>query len=506
MKESENRFHKLLQEIPSVSVQGYKLDGTTCFWNQASEHLYGYTAQEAIGKNLLDLIIPSEMKDDVKQAIQKMAHTGVATPASELTLVRKDGSSISVFSSHAIVEATGREPELFCIDVDLTNTKRMEMELVQSRKMESIGNLAGGIAHDFNNILASILGFSEIALCDVTKGSAMEGHLQEIFAGGLRAKDIVKQILAFARKSDEKTKPTQVDVIVCEVLKLIRASTPATIKILKEIESSSLVMGNATQIHQILMNLCSNAVHAMEDEGGALKITLKDKIIESTIDQEKIKPGNYLELKISDTGIGIESHILENIFDPYFTTKKPGKGVGMGLALVHGIVEKYGGKIFVESTSDGKTVFTTYLPITSNLNNEIIHQPETLPKGNEHILFVDDEPAIANMGSKILELLGYRVTAKTSSIEAFELFKAKPNDFQLVITDMTIPHMTGDKLAIKLKQIRANIPIILCTGYSSKINAEIAQEIGINAFMYKPFSKADLAGTVNAVLGKKCTT
>jgi len=381
--------------------------------------------------------------------------------------------------------------------------RKKDQELTRSQKMESIGYLAGGIAHDFNNILSSVLGFSELALDEVEKGSTMEDNLQEIYAGGLRAKDIVNQILAFARQSDEEKKPTRVDVIIIEALKLIRPSTPSTIEIRKELGSSSLITGNATQIHQIIMNLCTNAAHAMEDNGGIMEVTLKDVHFRKDINiPGGLEKGKYIELAISDTGSGIEPEHIDSIFDPYFTTKETGKGTGMGLAMVRGIVESYGGTILVESSPSVKTRFTIYLPITSNLDNEITFETKTLPGGDEHILFVDDEPPIARMGSRMLESLGYQVTTRTSSIEALELFKAKPDDFQLVITDMTMPHMTGDKFAIELKQIRADIPIVLCTGYSNKIDADIAQKIGINAFTYKPFSKADLASTVREVLDK----
>lgn len=382
-------------------------------------------------------------------------------------------------------------------------TIKLERDLFQAQKMESIGNLAGGIAHDFNNILSSILGFSELALDEVKKGTVMDDNLQEIYAGGLRAKEIVNQILAFARQSDEGRKPIRVDTILREVLKLIHSTTPTTIETRKEIDSSSLVMGKTTEIHQITMNLCTNAVHAMQDNGGVMEVALKDVLFEGDVTvPEGLNEGKYIELTISDTGCGIEPAIADSIFDPYFTTKGIGEGTGMGLAMVRGIVDSYGGSIKVDSKPSSKTVFTIYLPVTTNLENEITHETATLPKGDEHILFVDDEPPIARMGSRILENLGYQVTTRTSSIEALKLFKAKPDAFQLVITDMTMPHMTGDQFAIELKRNRTDIPIILCTGYSNKINAEMAQEIGINAFTYKPFTKADLASTVREVLDK----
>jgi CheY-like chemotaxis protein len=370
--------------------------------------------------------------------------------------------------------------------------------------MESIGNLAGGIAHDFNNILASILGFCELALDDAEKGSPMEDNLQEIYVGGMRAKEIIKQILAFARQSDEEVKPTRVDTIVIEALKLIRPSTPTTIEIRQEIASSSLVMGNATQLHQIILNLCTNAAQAMRESGGIMEVSLKDVVIRE--DEKNIpaglKKGKYIELVISDTGCGIAPEHLGLIFDPYFTTKATGEGTGMGLAMVRGLVDSYGGTILVTSTPSIKTVFTIYLPVTSDLDNTSIPEPAEVIRGSESILFVDDEPSLAQMGKRILESLGYSVTSSTSSLEALDLFKAEPNRFALVITDMTMPHMTGDTLAMELKRIKEDIRIILCTGYSNTISPEIAKDIGFNAFSYKPFTKVDLARTVREVLDK----
>ena len=312
---------------------------------------------------------------------------------------------------------------------------------------------------------------------------------------------LVAQILAFARESEEKLRPVQVDTILKEVLQFIRSSIPSSIDISEKIDSNSIIMGNQTQIHQIIMNLCTNAAHAMEAEGGVLEINLKDiKVDSSTGRKLDLTKGSYIEIFISDTGTGIPPEIIDSIFEPYFTTKDPGEGTGMGLAMVHGIVQSYGGKIVVESDFGKGTTFTIYLPITRQRNLQPEYAHERLPTGTERILFVDDEAPIAKMGSKSLERFGYRVTARTSSVEALALFKSKPKAFDLVITDMTMPNMTGDDLAIELMKIRPDIPVILCTGYSRKISDGIAAEIGIMAFVYKPIVKAELAKTVRKVL------
>ena len=373
-------------------------------------------------------------------------------------------------------------------------------KLFQAQKMESIGNLAGGIAHDFNNILSSIIGFTELALDDAPKNTGIEESLQEVSAAGRRAKELVKQILAFARQSDEEKNPIQPGSIAKEVLKLISSTLPATIDIHQKIDSDAAILGNAVQVHQLLMNLCTNAAHAMEESGGVLNVSLKDVVFDQKDGSTGMVPGKYIEIKVSDTGKGIPPDIIESIFEPYFTTKGPGEGTGMGLAMVKGIIDSYHGTITVDSQVGKGTTFTMYLPVIRQRSVRNIAAPEALPTGTERILFIDDEAPIARMGSQILERLGYGVATRTSSVEALALFRAKPDEFDLVVTDMTMPNMTGDTLAVELMKIRPDIPVILCTGYSNKISDETAAGIGIRAFAYKPVVRADLAKTVRKVL------
>ncbi|MEJ2154112.1 MAG: PAS domain S-box protein [Desulfobacteraceae bacterium] len=384
----------------------------------------------------------------------------------------------------------------------VSEKEKVQSQLAQAQKMESIGNLAGGIAHDFNNILSSIIGFTELALDEVQSGTSMEDSLQEVYSAGKRAKDLVKQILAFARQSDEKTSPVQPGLIVKEVLKFIRSTIPTTIEIRQQIVSSALIMANATQIHQVLMNICTNAAHAMEESGGVLEVSLKDVVVDEMDPLYKIgmKKRHYVRIKVSDTGIGIAPEIIGSIFDPYFTTKGPGEGSGMGLAMAHGIVEGYGGKIIVDSPPGAGTTFIIYLPVTMKREHLRAYPPKQVPTGTERILFVDDDVYITKMGRQLIERLGYSVTTRTSSIEALELFRTKPDAFDLVITDMTMPNLTGEKFAAELMKLRRDIPIILCTGFSKKISDDTALEIGIKAFAYKPMVKADLAKTIRKVL------
>ena len=379
-----------------------------------------------------------------------------------------------------------------------------QKQLIQAQKLESIGTLAGGIAHDFNNILTAVLGYTQLTLIAVEHGkeTGIEDDLKEVYSAGLRAKDLVQQILTFARQSDEELNPIQIAFIIKEVLKFIRSSIPTTIEIKQNITSDSFIMGNSTQIHRIMMNLCTNAAQAMEQTGGTLEISVKNTTIDPSTMQGKhhVKPGDYIEIKVADTGDGIEPQIIGKIFDPYFTTKGPGEGTGMGLAMVHGIVETYGGTILVESTLGRGTLFTLYFPIVETSNAPLVYEKHAIAAGQERILFVDDEVQIAKMASRTLSQLGYSVTTRTSSIDALELFRSKPGDFDLVISDITMPKMTGDALAKELIEIRPNIPVILCTGYSKRFSEIDSSEIGIKALAEKPYTREGLATTVRRVL------
>jgi|GEM_PF-2382425 len=420
---------------------------------------------------------------------------------------RKDGSLYPV-EVHLQFVATESKPVFVSIIIDITEKLRMEGQLRQAQKMEAIGTLAGGIAHDFNNILSAIIGYTELALFDSEKGGPIYHNLQEVMRAGGRARDLVKQILAFSRQAQQERKPIQVKSIGKEALKFLRASLPATIEIHQDLQSNALVMADPTQIHQIIMNLCTNAEHAMREKGGVLGVKMEDVKLRAdfTADHAGLKPGTYLKLTVSDTGHGIPAPILDRIFDPFFTTKEKGAGTGMGLSVVHGIVSGYEGAITASSEQGKGSTFSVYLPVIDWQLEPQAADKEPAPTGTEHVLLVDDEPALENIGKQILKSLGYQVTTRSSSIEALELFKAKPNHFDLVITDMSMPIMSGDILSAELLKIKPEIPIILCTGYSSKISDKTAKGIGIKAFVYKPIVRNDLAKSIRAVLdGKKAT-
>ena len=507
LRESEERFKRALENIPDVVVI-YDTHLRIRYINGAATLLTGRPECDFTGKRD-DEIWPPEIYMSYVPELRDSLGTGtVRSIETELPLRHGKLSHLKI-TYVPLLDKEGKVREILGITHDLTERNeaeaerlKLESKLRQTQKIESIGTLAGGIAHDFNNILASVIGFTELALDEVEKDTNLENSLQEVYAAGKRARDLVKQILTFARQSDEEIKPVQFSVIAKEVLKFIRSSIPSMIEIRQNIESDSLIMANSTQVHQILMNLCTNASHAMGDEGGIMELSLKDVVIDGGGAAELfgLKPGNYIEVKVSDTGVGIPPGIIDSIFDPYFTTKGPAEGTGMGLAMVHGIVDSYGGKITVHSTLGKGTVFTIYLPITGERMARLPYELEDLPKGTERILFVDDEAPIARIGGQILERLGYSVTTSTVSVEALELFRSRPYDFDLVVTDMTMPNMRGDTLAAELRQIRPDIPVIICSGYSRKMSKDLAAEIGIKAFAYKPVDKAELANTVRKVL------
>ena len=384
-------------------------------------------------------------------------------------------------------------------------------QLRQAQKMEAIGTLTGGITHDFNNILGAIIGYTDLAIIDIPDGSKAKDNLLEAKKAARRAKELVNQILTFSRQSEQKLIPVKISIIIKEALKLLRASLPTTIEIHEHIDrDTGTIKADPTQIHQVLMNLCTNAGHAMREKGGILEVSLRNFDLgfrNSEIKEDEkhfpmnLTPAPYLKLTVSDTGHGITPDVLERMFDPYFTTKEKGEGTGLGLSLVHGIVKDHGGTITVESEPEKGTTFRIFFPRIEEAEkgaDKVAEEP--LPNGQERILFIDDEFALVDIGKQMLENLGYKVTIKTDSLEALKLFQEQPHEFDLVITDMTMPNMTGEKLAKELMRIRPDVPIILCTGFCGQITEENAKEIGIKEFAMKPLVMEDLAKTIRKVL------
>ncbi len=383
---------------------------------------------------------------------------------------------------------------------------QLEAQLNPAQKMDAIGTLAGGIAHEFNNILAAITGYTELVQLDVAEGSQAYANLNEVLEAASRAKELVKQILTFSRQSGQERKPLQVGLIVKEVLKLLRASLPSSVEIRHNIKAlSTTILADPTEIHQVLVNLCANAAHAMQRTGGELRVELADLDLDA--DDASIypdlKPGPYVRLTVGDTGPGMDGTVKERIFDPFFTTKEPGDGTGMGLAVVHSIVQSHGGAITVDSKEGTGTTFQVLLPQVPIEVTPKTHTPGELPAGNEQILFVDDEEALVYIGEQMLKHLGYEVVATNSSNEALAAFRTQPDKFDLVVTDQTMPKMTGEMLSKELIQIRPDVPIILCTGHSELITEESALAFGVRELVMKPLVMADLARTVRRVLDEE---
>ncbi len=409
-----------------------------------------------------------------------------------------------------LLDQDGKIAKIIHTAVDITQQKEaearrreLETQLLHSQKLEALGTLAGGIAHDFNNILSSILGYSELALGDLDAGTEVHDNIRDVHTAGLRAKDLVKQILAFTRQSESNKIPTQISLIVKEALKLLRSSLPATIEVDHDIVAKDdFIMADPTRIHQVLMNLCTNAAQAMEDRGGKLNVALHSVQLDArqvAIDPD-LTAGKYLQLIVSDTGSGIAAENLDKIFDPFFTTKA--QGVGLGLSVVHGIVREHKGYITVKSNG-GETTFTLYLPIIESLAVPEAQNHQKPPHGDESILLIEDEPALMNMASQALKRLGYRVTATTDALEALAWFKARPHHFDLVMSDMTMPKVTGDEVAAQVLQIRPELPVIICTGFSKKATPSELKAQGVRQVIMKPYQIDDMAVVVREILDAK---
>jgi signal transduction histidine kinase len=385
--------------------------------------------------------------------------------------------------------------------------KQLENQLRQAQKMEAIGTLAGGIAHDFNNILAAIMGHTELALMQLEQKDQAQLCLSEVLSASDRAKDLVSQILSFSRQGDSELKPLQIAVIVKEALRLIRSTLPTTIGINRMIENQdSIIVGNATQIHQILMNLCANAAHAMDSRGGTLTVELRavgigftDLVAKKSV-PAGLAPGNYVCLSVADTGHGIPKHLIGRIFDPYFTTKEKDVGTGLGLAVVQGIVQNHGGVIDVSSTEGQGTRFNIYLPRVESVIKDEVKTLQALPRGHENILFVDDDPALAELGGRLLTTLGYRVVTETVPQRALEIFLDRPRAFDLIITDLIMPGLTGEALAAEMLKHSPRTPILVCTGYSERMSEDQLIQIGLKGILYKPIAIHHLAQVIRQVL------
>ncbi|NNF98255.1 MAG: response regulator [Desulfobacteraceae bacterium] len=412
-----------------------------------------------------------------------------------------------------LVLKSGNGPRLAGFYMDITDkvaaeneNTRLHQQLLQAQKMEAIGTLAGGIAHDFNNLLAAIIGYVEIVRHDMVEDNKAAHPLDQVLKASQRAKELVNQILTFSRKSEVEKKPVRLTPVIREAMQLIRASLPSSIEIEQHIDvDKDTILGDATQIHQVAINLCTNAAHAMTEDGGILSITVDSVNFRAGdhLPARTMKYGTYMRLIISDTGLGMSSIVLKRIFDPFFTTKEVGKGTGMGLSVVHGIVRDHGGEIFVDSARGRGSAFQVLFPLIDEDVYSDSVADAAIPGGSETILFVDDEKYLLDMGKQMLERLGYTVESRASAIDAFEAFNNNPDKYDLLFTDLTMPNMAGDELARRIRQERPDIPVIICSGYGEFFKELRAGDLGIDAFLKKPVGMIQVANTIRQVLDQR---
>ncbi|MDD9303079.1 MAG: response regulator [Desulfobacter sp.] len=467
---------------------------------------YGFEENQMLGKTIPEVLSESIFETKIKPRLDKGFSGQMFNIQDEIKYQgignRQVDITICPYTDHS-----GKTNRLVVHIRDISEKIQMEKQLVTSQKMEAIGTLAGGIAHDFNNILSGILGYAQLGKLNLDHPEKLTRHLEQIIKGSNRAVDMVRQILTFSRKYQYKKHPLKIALIVKEAAKLLRASIPSFIEIKTQVSSQSTILADPTHIHQVIMNLCTNSFQAISGDKGLLSIQLDDVILtrEEIRQETKILPGAYVKLRVRDTGTGMDDHTLEKIFNPYFTTKETGQGTGMGLSIVHGIVQDHGGFILVDSQLNKGTCFSVFFPVH---DREKDSRPpgETdpiLPGQKETIMVVDDEPSVLESSVEFLKDLGYQVHAFKDSLEALDEFKQSPQKFDLVITDMTMPKMTGERLSMKMLALKKDLPIILCTDYSERITKKEAQKIGILKFIEKPIVGPPLSKLIRDILDPK---
>lgn len=506
LRESEEQYRSLFKNNHSIMLLIDPETANIVDANPAAVSFYGWSYETLTRKKIFNIntLTEEQVFDEIEKAKMEQRKQFYFRHC----LASGEIRDVEVYSGP--IKVHGKEL-LYSIVYDITARKKaeeekaaLEAQLLHTQKMESIGTLSGGIAHDFNNLLGIILGNAELAMDDLSEWHPVKDNLNEIRTASLRARDVVKQLLSFGRKTDPKKRPVKLIRIVEDALKFLRSSIPASIEIHQNMpnDTDDTIFADSSQINQVMINLFTNAAHAMEDTGGVITIGIENICLDqiSTPFYPDLAPGNYVKLVVSDTGTGIDHEIKDRIFDPYFTTKEVGKGTGIGLSVVHGIVKSHDGAISVDSKFGEGTTFSILFPLAEEEAVIETEPADKFPTGNERILIVDDEESMVDIGRRRLERLGYQVEARTNPIEALELFQADPDQFDLVITDMTMPHITGDRLVKEILKIRPDIPTILCTGFSEKIDEEKAKKIGVRQYIEKPFDRGKLSRLVRKAL------
>ena len=500
LRDTEQRLRALVEHAPIV-LFAVDRDGIFTLSEGRGLEMLGLKPGEAVGQSAYEIykdvprIIDNIRRCLAGESFSEVVHVGGLSFETIYT-PRKDEHGFVAGVSGVAWDVTKR------VRAE-DSAKELEVQLLQAQKIETIGTLAGGIAHDFNNILSPIIGYTEIALDQLDADHRARADLEQVMNAALRAKELVRQILIFARGGSGERRPVQLHLVVHEALRLIRSTLPSTIEISQRVEArGDEVVADAAQMHQIIMNLCTNAAHAMRDTGGVLRVELATEAIDESgaARVAGLKPGSYVVLMVRDQGVGMDAFTMARVFEPFFTTKKSGEGTGLGLSVVHGIVHSHGGAVTVESAVGKGSTFRVYLPAAQAHDDAVVDERASDARGHgERVLVVDDESEVARLLERMLISRGYHVTTFTSAEDAAADFHAHPGEYQAVITDQTMPRLTGVELARRLKAVRPGIPVILTTGYGDPLAATPAGS-AVDAVAAKPFVASELARTLRRLL------